>query len=80
MGVILSGGKARTIRYYDKKADSGKIDHKVFAEDEITVRFSHRIVTIHPFSNGNGRHSGLIADILVGHGFGRPPFSWGSIN
>ena len=56
------------------------IDHKVFAEDEIAVRFSYRIVTIHPFSNGNGRHSRLIADILVSHGFGRPTFSWGSIN
>jgi Fic-DOC domain mobile mystery protein B len=56
------------------------IDHKVFVEDEIAVRFSHRIVTIHPFSNGNGRHSRLIADILVNHGFGRPLFSWGSIN
>jgi Fic-DOC domain mobile mystery protein B len=56
------------------------IDHKVFAGDEIAVRFSHRIVTIHPFSNGNGRHSRLIADILVSHGFGRTHFSWGSIN
>ena len=51
------------------------IAHKVFAEDEIAVRFSHRIVTIHPFSNGNGRHSRLIADILVSHGFGRPFFT-----
>jgi Fic-DOC domain mobile mystery protein B len=56
------------------------IGKKVFVEDEIAVRFSHRIVTIHPFANGNGRHSRLIADILVSHGFGRPHFSWGSIN
>jgi len=56
------------------------IDNKVFAGDEIAVRFSHRIVMIHPFSNGNGRHSRLIADILVSHGFGLSPFSWGSIN
>jgi Fic-DOC domain mobile mystery protein B len=56
------------------------IDHTVFSEDEIAVRFSHPIVTIHPFSNGNGRHSRLIADILVSHAFGRPHFSWGSIN
>jgi Fic-DOC domain mobile mystery protein B len=56
------------------------IDHNRFAEDEIGVRFSHRIVSIHLFSNGNGRHSRLIADILVSHGFGRPIFSWGSIN
>jgi Fic-DOC domain mobile mystery protein B len=54
--------------------------NKVFVEDEIAVRFSHRIVTIHPFANGNGRHSRLIADILVSHGFGRSHFSWGSIN
>ncbi len=56
------------------------VDQKVFSEDEIAVRFSHRIVTIHPFSNGNGRHARLVADILVNHGFGRPPFSWGSVN
>ncbi len=56
------------------------IDHNVFTGDEIAVRFSHCIVSIHPFANGNGRHSRLIADILVSHGFGRPFFSWGSIN
>lgn len=56
------------------------IDHAVFVPDEIAVRFSHRIVTIHPFSNGNGRHSRLIADILLSHGFGRPHLSWGSIS
>lgn len=56
------------------------IEHRVFDEDETAVRFSHRIVAIHPFSNGNGRHSRLMADILVSHGLGRPIFSWGSIN
>jgi fido (protein-threonine AMPylation protein) len=56
------------------------IDRKVFPEDEIAVRFSHRMVAIHLFPNGNGRHSRLIADILVSHVFGRPVFSWGSIN
>jgi Fic-DOC domain mobile mystery protein B len=53
------------------------IEHKVFLEDEIAVRFSHRIVSIHPFPNGNGRHARLIADILVSHGLKRPHFSWG---
>jgi Fic-DOC domain mobile mystery protein B len=56
------------------------IDHRVFVEDEIAVRFSHRIVSIHPFANGNGKHSRLIADILVSHGLRRPPFTWGSVN
>ncbi len=53
--------------------------NNAFEADEIAVRFSHRIVSIHPFANGNGRHSRLIADILVSHGFGRPPFTWGSV-
>jgi Fic-DOC domain mobile mystery protein B len=56
------------------------VSHRVFVEDEIAVRFSHRLAAIHPFANGNGRHSRLIADILVSHGLGRPHFSWGSIN
>ncbi len=56
------------------------IVNKVFVKDEIAVRFSHRIVNIHPFANGNGRHSRLMGDILVSHGLGQPHFSWGSIN
>lgn len=56
------------------------IEHKTYPEDEIAVRFSHRIVNIHPFPNGNGRHSRLIADILISHGLGKSHFSWGSKN
>jgi Fic-DOC domain mobile mystery protein B len=56
------------------------IDNKAFNEDEIAVRFSHRMVSIHPFANGNGRHSRLIADILVSRGLGKPAFTWGSIS
>ncbi|HSD62464.1 MAG TPA: mobile mystery protein B [Ignavibacteriaceae bacterium] len=56
------------------------IENKVFDEDEIAVRLSHRIVWIHPFANGNGRHSRLIADVLVNKGFGKPYFTWGSVN
>lgn len=32
---------------------------------EAAVRLHHRLVAIHPWPNGNGRHSRLIADILV---------------
>jgi Fic-DOC domain mobile mystery protein B len=56
------------------------IEKKTFSEDEIAVRFSHRIVSIHPFANGNGRHSRLIADILVHDGLNQPIFSWGNKN
>lgn len=56
-----------------------QIEHAAYPVDEIAVRFSHRLVSIHPFPNGNGRHSRLAADLLVGE-LGRGPFTWGRIN
>ncbi len=41
------------------------INNKTYGEDEIAVRFKDRLVKIHPFPNGNGRHSRLCADILI---------------
>jgi Fic-DOC domain mobile mystery protein B len=52
------------------------IKDKVFEADELAVRFHHRLVAIHPFPNGNGRHARLMADLLVMH-LGRPRFTWG---
>ncbi len=56
------------------------INNRIFDEDEIAIRLSHRMVLIHPFANGNGRHSRLIADVLINKGFGKPYFTWGSRN
>jgi Fic-DOC domain mobile mystery protein B len=56
------------------------IEKKVFSEDEIAIRLSHRIVLTHPFANGNGRHSRLMADILISKVFGKAFFTWGSVN
>ncbi len=53
------------------------IEHGVYSADEIAVRFHHRLVFIHPFPNGNGRHARLAADVLVTKQ-GRPAFSWGA--
>ena len=44
--------------------------------DRIAIRFHHRLVSIHPFPNGNGRHARLIADVLIEQ-LGAPRFSWG---
>jgi Fic-DOC domain mobile mystery protein B len=52
------------------------IEHHVYASDEIALRFHHRLVFIHPFVNGNGRHARLAADLLVLK-LGRPEFTWG---
>jgi Fic-DOC domain mobile mystery protein B len=53
------------------------IQYKTYPADEIAVRFHHRLVKIHPFPNGNGRHSRLMADLLVMN-LGGERFSWGS--
>jgi Fic-DOC domain mobile mystery protein B len=51
--------------------------HKTFVPDEIAIRFHHRLVFIHPFANGNGRHARLMADVLAQRQ-NRPVFTWGS--
>ena len=35
------------------------------APDEMAIRFHHRLVSIHPFPDGNGRHARLMTDILL---------------
>jgi Fic-DOC domain mobile mystery protein B len=40
-------------------------EHGTYPAAEAAVRFHHRLVVIHPWVNGNGRHSRLMADILV---------------
>ncbi len=52
------------------------MEHQTFEPDELAVRFHHRLVWIHPFANGNGRHARLIADVLA-RMQGRPAFTWG---
>jgi Fic-DOC domain mobile mystery protein B len=56
------------VRYWMKNA--------TYPPDEIAVRFHHRLVFIHAFPNGNGRHARLIADLLVIK-LDRPAFTWG---
>jgi Fic-DOC domain mobile mystery protein B len=57
----------------------GWIEYKSFSADETAVRFHHRLVAIHPFPNGNGRHARLMADLLVMR-LGGERFSWGRAN
>jgi len=54
------------------------IEHQSYKPDEIAIHFKHRIVSIHCFANGNGRHSRLIADIIINHLFSMPVYAWGS--
>ena len=54
------------------------IANNTFPADEIALRFKHRLVSIHCFANGNGRHSRLMADIVVEKLLKRAIFTWGS--
>lgn len=56
------------------------INNKTYAPDEMAIRFKHRLVSIHCFSNGNGRHSRLMADLIVDKIYKRPVFTWGASN
>lgn len=56
------------------------MDNKIYPPDEVAIRFKHRIVSIHCFPNGNGRHSRLMADIIIEKIFKQPVFTWGAGN
>ena len=54
------------------------LENNVYEPDEFALRFKHRLVSIHCFPNGNGRHSRMIADIIIEKIYQLPVFSWGS--
>ena len=52
------------------------IAHQTYTADEIAARFHHKLVWIHCFANGNGRHGRLATDLLLVN-LGQPRFTWG---
>lgn len=52
------------------------LEHQTYPPDELALRYHHGLVLIHPFTNGNGRHTRLAAD-LMGRRLGLAPFTWG---
>lgn len=57
------------------------IAKKTYPPDEILARFHHRLVSIHPFPNGNGRHARLMTDVLARSlGLERPTWGLGDLS
>ena len=56
------------------------IQNGTYIPEEIAIRFKHRLVSIHCFPNGNGRHSRMIADIIMESIFKENVFSWHQSN
>lgn len=54
-----------------------QMQHASYPLPEVAVRLHHRLVAIHPWPNGNGRHSRLVADLLVASRAGEP-LTWGA--
>ena len=52
------------------------IEFNTYSKDEIAIRLHHRMVYIHPFPNGNGRHSRIMADLIL-KALGQSIFTWG---
>lgn len=55
------------------------LKEETYSIEEIAIRFHHRLLWIHLFPNGNGRHARLVADVLL-HSREIPLFTWGSGN
>ena len=41
------------------------IEHKTYSISDLAIIFHHRLVKIHLFPNGNGRHARLCADVII---------------
>ena len=54
--------------------------NNTYSPAELAIRFKHRLVSIHCFANGNGRHSRLMADLIMEKLYDSNFFSWGSSN
>ncbi len=52
------------------------IEHETYGAEELAIRFHHRLVWIHLFPNGNGRHARIMADALLIKVFGKEPIDW----
>jgi Fic-DOC domain mobile mystery protein B len=52
------------------------MDHGTYAPVEAAVRLHHRVVFIHPFANGNGRHARILADAMLEKLYGVDPINW----
>lgn len=51
-------------------------ENDIYRPLEAAARFHHRMVQIHPFPNGNGRHARIAADILLKEAYAHPPVAW----
>ena len=54
------------------------VEHGTYEREEFAARFHHRLVKIHSFPNGNGRHARIMTDVILEKTLGVAPINWGS--
>ena len=52
------------------------VKNKTYSPSEAAVRFHHRLVSIHAFPNGNGRHARIMADAVLERVYNTKPIDW----
>jgi Fic-DOC domain mobile mystery protein B len=52
------------------------IEHQTYAREDFAARLHHRLVKIHPFENGNGRHARIFTDAVLENELGLKPINW----
>jgi Fic-DOC domain mobile mystery protein B len=66
-----------SVRLHDLLDDAKYwVEHETYDPIEAAVRLHHRLVFIHPFPNGNGRHARIMADTMLQSAYGRDPLDW----
>lgn len=54
------------------------VEHKTYNREEFAARFHHRLVQIHLFPNGNGRHGRIMTDVILEKTLNVAPIEWGA--
>jgi len=75
IGVSVHAIQPQLRQVYDEAR--GWLDYKSYSPDEFAIRLHYRIVAVHPFANGNGRHARMLAHVVMVRHFGMEPLSWG---
>jgi len=52
------------------------VEHGTYTPKELAARFHHKLVFIHPFPNGNGRHARIMADAVLTKLLNEPAIDW----
>jgi Fic-DOC domain mobile mystery protein B len=67
-----------SVQLRDLLADASYwIEHQTYEPIEIATRLHHRLVYIHLFPNGNGRHARIMADVVLTELLKANPIDWG---